>query len=237
MATEPLLLVAASGLARETMAALRILGDSHPFGILDDAAVLHGTDLGGVVVLGGLDEVLNHPNVRLLVCAGSGIARSVIVDRLAGMGVGADRYATAVHPTASVASGSLIGPGTILLSNVVLTCDVTVGSHVVGMPNVTLTHDVIVDDFATLCAGVSVGGSVRVGRAAYLGMNASVRQQVRVGAGSTVGMGAVVINDVENGSTVVGNPARVLRSAAGITDIALDAGDVNLLARHVQASS
>ncbi len=233
MATEPVLLIGAGGLARETIAAMKASDLHHTVGILDDNEALHGKSVGGVGVLGGLEFVVAHPDVRLLVCAGNGIARSAIVERLSTLGVVGDRYSTSIHPTASIAAGCSVGAGTILLANVVLTCDVTVGSHIVAMPNVTLTHDVVVEDFATLCAGVSLGGGVRVGWAAYVGMNASVRQQVLVGPRSTVGMGAVVVDNVAKGSTVVGNPSRVIRSDIDPSGAAADEIDARPSAERV----
>jgi maltose O-acetyltransferase len=50
--------------------------------------------------------------------------------------------------------------------------------------------------------------------AVTIGSGAVVIQGVRVGAGTTVGAGAVVVRDLPAGVTVVGVPARVVRSVA-----------------------
>ncbi len=211
----PLLLVAASGLAREVLALVRAHGTYEVIGLLDDSPELHGTVVDGAAVLGGLDAVTGYSDAQLLVCAGRGSARESIVTRLAGLGVGADRYATVVHPGVEVHPGSGVGPGSVLLAGVVLTTAVTVGAHVVVMPHVTLTHDDVLADYATLCAGVALGGSVVVGRGAYLGMNAGVRERVRVGDGATLGMGAVLLADLPAGQTWAGVPAAPIGRPAG----------------------
>ncbi|WP_158866179.1 acetyltransferase [Leifsonia sp. AG29] len=202
-----LLLIAASGLAREVMA-MRQSG-MRVIGVLDDDPALHGHSIGGVEVLGGLELAAQIP-ASLALCVGAGSARRSIVRRLASLGIDDGRYATLVDESARISENSLVGAGTIVLAGCVLTADIIVGRHVVLMPNCTLTHDDIVDDYATLAAGVSVGGVARIGEAAYLGMNSSVRQRVSIGAEATIGMGAVVLNDVPRGQTWAGVPAREL---------------------------
>jgi acetyltransferase-like isoleucine patch superfamily enzyme len=49
-----------------------------------------------------------------------------------------------------------------------------------------------------------------VERGASIGSGATILGGVRIGAGATVGAGAVVVENVAPGTTVVGNPARVL---------------------------
>lgn len=203
-----LLLVAASGLAREVLALVRAHDLYYVIGILDDSPELHGTEVNGVRVLGGVEVAVTRPFAALLVCAGRGSAREAIVKRLADVGIGRERFATIIHPGVEVPHGSRVGAGTILLAGVVLTTAVSVGDHVVVMPNATLTHDDTLEDYATVCAGVSLGGSVTVGSGAYVGMNASVRERVRVGPGATLGMGAVLLTDLPHDETWVGVPAR-----------------------------
>ncbi|MBU5424211.1 acetyltransferase [Cellulomonas hominis] len=209
-APRPLVLVGASGLAREVLAALRAPGAAYvPVGVVDDDPRRHGATLDGLPVLGGLDALAERPGAEVLVCVGRGADRAALVDRLRAAR-GSTTWATVVHPAASVAPGCVVGPGSVLLAGAVLTADVRVGAHAVLMPHVVLTHDDRVGDFATLAAGVALGGGVEVGRAAYLGMRASVRERVRVGAGSTLGMGAVLLTDLPDGETWAGVPARPL---------------------------
>lgn len=198
-----LLLLGASGLAREVLAA----GITGVVGILDDDAALHGAEVGGVPVLGAIGDAARRDE-QLLVCVGPSAGRREVVRRLSRSGVGAERYATYVARSARVGSTSDVGAGSILLDGVVVTADATIGRHVVVMPNSTVTHDDVIDDFATLTAGVALAGRVHVREAAYLGMNAAVRQGVVIGARATVGMGAVVVRDVPEGETWAGVPAR-----------------------------
>ena len=203
-------LVAASGLALEALAVLRS-GGVEDVVVLDDDPERWGDTLGDAPVVGGLDEVQGYDDRGVLVCAGRGRSRQAIVRRLAGLGVGADRYLTLLHPSVEVPAGCSVGRGSIVLAGVVMTASVGIGEHVVVMPHATLTHDDVLADFATVCAGVSLGGRVRVGRAAYVGMNASVREGLSLGAGATLGMGAALTVDLPDHQTWVGVPARPIR--------------------------
>jgi sugar O-acyltransferase (sialic acid O-acetyltransferase NeuD family) len=199
-----LILVAASGLAREAMEAIRAQGKYTIVGIADDNPGLKGHIIHGVPVVGGLN-VLATSDAAVLLCVGKGSVRQRIAGHL---GFDESRYATVIHPSVHVPSSCTVGSGSIVLAGCVLTASVLVGQHVVLMPNVTLTHDDVIGDFATLCASVTLGGSVQVEAAAYVGMAASVRENCRIGSDATIGMGAVVVNDVPAGQTWLGVPAR-----------------------------
>ncbi len=203
----PLLLVAASGLAREVLSVCEALGRP-VVGVLDDDPAKEGALLGSSPVLGPLERVRHHPDAAVLLCAGKGAVRRDLAARLAALGVRDDRYATLIDPSVRVPGSCSVGAGSILLGGVVLTADVLLGRHVVCMPHVTLTHDDVLSDYVTLTSGVSLGGGVRVGEAAYLGMNASVREGRVVGAGCVLGMGAALVTDQPPGTVYAGVPAR-----------------------------
>ena len=205
-----LLLAGAGGLTSEVIAVLRGARDPREIVVLDDRAELRGTTILSAPVIGGIDDVGDHPDADILICVGNGAKRETIAARLTLLGVADERYTTLVHPAVEIPAGCSVGRGSILLAGVVMTATVTVGRHVVAMPQATMTHDNVIDDFATLCAGVSLGGFVHVGRSAYLGMNSCVRQNVTVGDGTTLGMGAVLLADLPVGETWAGVPARSL---------------------------
>jgi sugar O-acyltransferase (sialic acid O-acetyltransferase NeuD family) len=211
-ASERLLLVGASGLAREVLAVVREWGSHEVIGFLDDDVERRGSVVDGLPVIGGVEEIKELGDVALVLCVGRGAGRESLAARLTSLGVGDDRYATVIHPSVAVPAGSRVGAGSVLLAGVVLTTAVVIGRHVVVMPHATLTHDDVVEDFATLCAGVALGGDVRVGRGAYLGMSSSVRERVVVGAGATLGMGGVLLADLPDGETWVGVPAAPRRA-------------------------
>jgi sugar O-acyltransferase (sialic acid O-acetyltransferase NeuD family) len=207
--------VGAGGFGRETVEAVRAMNSCGAswrlLGYLDDNPALKGGRVDGTPVLGGIREANSLSNASFVVCTGRPddfVSRRRLVDRL---GLSADRYATIVHPAANVSASSRIGPGSVLLANVVLTAAVTIGSHVAVMPHATLTHDDVVGDFATIASGVRLGGHVRIGQGAYLGAGALIREDRSVGERAMVGIGSVVLNDVPEGQVWIGAPARYLR--------------------------
>jgi sugar O-acyltransferase (sialic acid O-acetyltransferase NeuD family) len=206
---EEIILIGASGLAREVIGSLTRSGSQRVIGVLDDDPNALGAICGGVPVVGNLGDLGRFPSARVLVCVGSGAARERIVARL---GLSHDRYATIIDSSVRNPGGCPVGAGSILLAHVTITADATVGRHVVMMPAVTVTHDDRVDDFATLAAGVALGGGVSVGRAAYLGMNSSVHPGANVGSYSTLGMGAVLLRSLPDGETWAGVPAKQLKN-------------------------
>lgn len=211
-----LLLVGASGLAREALAVALILREHTPMHVVDDDERLWGTLHGPAPVLGGPELVGELADHAVVVAVGKGTVRRCIVQRLAANGVTPDRYTSIVHRRLLPSGDTRIGVGCIVLDGVVMTADVEVGDHVVVMPHVTLTHGDVVEDFATLCAGVTLGGDVTVRSGSYLGMGSCVREGVTVGRDATLGMGAVLLQDLPEGETWAGVPARPIRSRIGV---------------------
>ncbi|PRY40727.1 acetyltransferase [Umezawaea tangerina] len=214
-AARPLLLVGAGGLARECLAALAAVAEvgADPYtvlGFLDDDPARHGTLVDGTPVLGGSELVHEYPDTAVLICTAGSRAldsRPRIARRL---GLPDERLATLVHPAASVAQGTEIGAGTILLAGAVVTAPQRIGRLVVAMPQVLLTHDDEVDEGVTMAGRVALAGGVRVGWCAYLGAGSLVRENVTVGELSLLGMGSVLLEDLPAGQTWVGSPARQL---------------------------
>ena len=125
------------------------------------------------------------------------------------LGLADDRFATIIHPAATLADSTTVGAGSVLLAGVVTTASVTIGRHVAVMPGVILTHDDEVADYCTIASGARLGGAVRLHEGAYLGAGCLIRENRTIGAWALVGMGAVVTQDVPSAQVWAGVPARL----------------------------
>src|SRR5207248_3420028 len=139
MTPRPLLLLGAGGLAREVLSAARVRPETwRPLGILDDDDERHGSQLDGLCVLGSTAAAHEFPDAAVVACVASPQrprGRATLVQRL---GLPPHRWATIVHPAASVADGTVLGEGTVLLAGVVVTAPIRIGAHVLAMPHTLL---------------------------------------------------------------------------------------------------
>jgi sugar O-acyltransferase (sialic acid O-acetyltransferase NeuD family) len=180
-------------------------------GFLDDARPA-GTRHLGLEVLGPLSEAQRYPTEWLFINAiGSDLTYRSRPEILASTTLEPSRFATMVHPAASVSTRARVGRGVAIHPGASIAGGVEIGDHVTVCPGVIVGHDSVIEDFAILAPGAIVSGSVHVGRAAYLGAGSMIRQKVSVGHQALVGLGAVVVADVLPEMVVVGNPGRPRR--------------------------
>jgi len=131
-----------------------------------------------------------------------------LVRNLAGRGF---KFLTSIHPDASVSFASLWGlegTGSLVNRGAVVSRDSFFGCCVVVNRNASVGHDCTLGECCTVGPGANLAGGVIVGEGAVVGMGANVREGVQIGTGAVVGMGAVVLQDVPDGETWWGVPAR-----------------------------
>jgi serine O-acetyltransferase len=102
-----------------------------------------------------------------------------------------------------------------------MTAQVCIGDPVVVDPGVYIAHgQVVIDGFVEVHSGVVIFPWVTIGlragdfqgptiaRDVHIGTGAKVIGPVKVGAHARIGANSVVVDDVAEGTTVVGSPAR-----------------------------
>ena len=122
-----------------------------------------------------------------------------------------DRMPFLVHDSATRGTGVQIGSGSVAFAGAVLNSGARIGVAAIINTGAIVEHDAILGDGAHLSPGAVLAGGAFVGRLAWIGANATILPGVHIGNGAAVGAGAVVVEDVPEGVTVVGNPARILR--------------------------
>lgn len=77
---------------------------------------------------------------------------------------------------------------------------------------VHLAHNVTIKERAMIVACAGIMGSTIVGEDTWIGGGSVLRDGITIGSDIIVGLGAVVTKDVLDGSIVVGNPAKPIKS-------------------------
>jgi sugar O-acyltransferase (sialic acid O-acetyltransferase NeuD family) len=183
-------------------------------GFVDDDPGKKGALIHGYPVMGGLDllatEDLADAYTVCFIYGGNIQTRLQVIDRLDAMDA---TYATLVHPSVDL---DLVTSGTdcVIQSGSHIQSDVAIGDHCgVGLEAI-IGHDVSVGDKVWIGPRATVLGRVKIEEGATLGAGCVIKGNVTVGSFAMVGMGAVVVHDVPAGTTVFGNPARVINRGA-----------------------
>lgn len=183
-----------------------------PIGFLDDTREPGSRHLG-LEILGRLADALRFGDCTFLNVIGSDRSFRRRPEILAATGLPAGRFATLVHPAASVSARAHLGRGVLVNHGVSVGGGAAIGDHATLCPGCVVGHDAAIGEYTILAPGAIVSGHVRLGRNCYIGAGAVVRQGLEVGDRALVGMGSVVVSEVAADRTVVGNPARPLERA------------------------
>ncbi|HLK69620.1 MAG TPA: acetyltransferase [Bryobacteraceae bacterium] len=173
-----------------------------------------GYRVGGHEVLGSEDDLAG-------LIASTGIRRGIV-------GIGdnwtrrkithaircADRnfeFVTAIHPSAYITPGSILGAGTIVMGKAWIGIDLQIGEGCVVSTKASFEHDSTMADFSSLGAGVTCGGNVHLGYCSALCIGVTVIHGVHIGRNTVVGAGSTVLNDLPDGVVAYGLPAKAIR--------------------------
>lgn len=133
------------------------------------------------------------------------------VERFRKMKIPLEANATGIHPTAVITPGVEIGCGVLInqYSLAQINCKVENFVHVYSVS--LIGHDSHVHHYCTIGAHSIVGGRVVLKEGVHIGLNACIREDIKIGKYAIIGLGSVVINDVEDLSVAVGNPAKIVK--------------------------
>lgn len=143
----------------------------------------------------------------LIVAIGNNEVRRSKMDELINNGAS---LKSLIHPSAIISRYATIGTGVVVFAGVVVNAGVKVGDGTILNTGCSIDHDCLLDDCVHVSPGARIAGTVRIGHLSWIGIGACVKQSINIGSNVTVGAGAAVVNDVVDGVTVVGVPAKVL---------------------------
>lgn len=104
-----------------------------------------------------------------------------------------------------------IGCGNIIQNDCGVSCDVEIGDFNVLNGSVSIGHDAKIGNFNVIMPNIRISGEVIIGNCNMLGVGSIVLQQITIGNDVHLGAGAVLMTKPKNGSTYIGNPAKIFK--------------------------
>ena len=183
-------------------------------GFVDDTLQKQGTLKSGFPVF-SREAFAKYPQAKVLAVPGSPKSYLKRNEIISGLRLSPGRFATIIHPNASVSSLATIGVNVLIMAGVVITSNAVIGDHVCILPNTVLHHDVVVGPLTLIGSNVVVAGNTTIGRNCYIGGGSRIINGVSIGERSLVGMGSTVLDTFPPEATIVGSPARQIHRKQG----------------------
>jgi sugar O-acyltransferase (sialic acid O-acetyltransferase NeuD family) len=122
------------------------------------------------------------------------------------------KYFSFIHPSSILLNRNIvIGEGSFIGANCVITTNVKIGNHAILNRNVNIGHDVVIGDCFSAMAGSVVSGSVLIGDNCYMGNNSSIREKITICDDVVIGMNGSVVKDIDKPGTYVGVPVNKIK--------------------------
>ena len=115
-----------------------------------------------------------------------------------------------IDRTALVLPATQVGDNCTIGAYTVISPTVKIGNNVSIAGGCIIGEDVVIGDHCFFSGGVAVAGGVSIGSCCYLGMRSTIRNKVSIGKDCVIGAGALMLENAEDGSVYMGEPATLL---------------------------
>lgn len=113
-----------------------------------------------------------------------------------------------IHPKAWVSPSATLADGVFVGAGAVIQAGAKIGKAALINSNATVEHHCEIGAGAHIGPGAVLAGLAMVGEKSMIGAGAVVRDRVEIGKNVTVGAGAAVVQNIPDGITVGGVPAK-----------------------------
>lgn len=212
---ERIILVGSGGCMREIAWQIFELNSISPvwniLGYIDKACPKYGKGIAvgkiEIPYLGTDENLLGCvEDVNVAICIGDGRLRKHISEKL--MANPHIHFPNIILGETTICKDIDIGCGCIICVGTRISTNVKIGKFVLINMDSMVCHDGEIGNYTTLSPDVKIAGNVCIGEDCTIGIGARIKQGIIIKKNSFVGAGAVVVKNVEEGTMVVGVPAK-----------------------------
>jgi len=128
------------------------------------------------------------------------------------LGIDRNRYEKIIHPSAYIASSSVINNGTFIQPNVAISSQSKIEFGVFVKRGSSIGHHNHIGAFTDINPGVTISGKVTIGECCIIGSGTIIKDNITIGENTIIGVGSVVTKDIPPNSIAFGNPCKVIRA-------------------------
>ena len=175
----------------------------------------------GYKILGSFEDLFSQDltGKLFLLTMGDMRIRKDLTDRIYSRG---GIIPTLIHPTARVSKFAHVSQNGVLISpNCIVQADVTIADGVVMRDQALICHTTNIESFVFIGPQALVGALLNIKEFVFIGQKSLLisKKAKIIGPNSIVGAGSVVTKSFESGTTVIGNPAKLLETKGTSTEV------------------
>lgn len=144
----------------------------------------------------------------VFICSIGGESRRNLMLEIINLG---GEFIPLIHKTARIGTNAFLGKGNMVGAFTTIASDAHIGDYNFIQSYTILGHDVVIGDWNRIDSHVMLVGGTFVGNHNIIHTHAMINHTVHVGDECKIAACSFIIKDVENGSTMFGNPARRLK--------------------------
>lgn len=218
----PVLIFGSGGISKETYHIIEQINNQNKvkvydfLGFVEDSETKIGDEvLNGYKVVSSdsnlLEYAKNFSTLGVVIPIGNPKIKAIIYNKI--KYINNLVYPNIIHPNVNFDYNMVsLGYGNIIAAGASLTCNINIGNFNLINLNSTIGHDTKIGDFNVINPLTAISGSVCIKDLCLIGTGAKILQEITINKNVTVGAGAVVVKDVEEFNTVVGVPAKKIKS-------------------------
>lgn len=211
-----IVIIGAGGLGKEVAWLIENINSQTPtwniIGFLEDESKseLFGQMIYGYKVLGSDTWLSLYEKEIYIICAiGKSFSRKLIYEKFSTYPN--LKLATLIDPTVRIDKTVIIGQGSIICRNCIITTDTQIGKGVLMNTGASVGHDSIVGDYCTFLTNAMAAGLTIFGETCDIGAGAFILQGKKIAANTTLAPLSSVLRDITESGVYTGNPARRIK--------------------------
>lgn len=150
-------------------------------------------------------DKLDKVGCDFIVAIGDNKVRHKLHDELQTKGF---KLVNVIHPAAIISEHVELGLGNAIMANVTINVDAKIGNACIINTAATVDHDCVIADGVHISPGAHLAGQVEVGKRSWIGIGSTVNQLLVIGENVMLGAGSVAIENIPDGKTAIGIPAK-----------------------------